>query len=135
MEIVFSFNEINDVVQQVWNKNKHHKIWIFYANIGAGKTTFINTLCKYLEVEDLSSSPTFSIINEYKSRLVGTIFHLDLYRLKDEQEVLDVGIEDVINSNQYCFIEWPEKAVFLFDEDCCKIEIELCADGNRKITF
>ena len=103
--------------------------------MGAGKTTFINALCKFLQVEEVSSSPTFSIINEYSSQIEGTVFHLDLYRLKDEQEVLDVGIEDVINSNNYCFIEWPEKANFILPDEYCKIQIKLLDDGRRRIIF
>ena len=135
MEIVFSLNELNEIVKQVWNKNRHVKVWAFNANIGAGKTTFINAICNFLEVEEVSSSPTFSIINEYSSKTVGTIYHLDLYRLKDEQEAFDVGVEDVLNSNHYCFIEWPEKAAFLLPENICTIQIDLLEDEERKITF
>ncbi len=135
MQIDFGLNDLEIVVQQVWEQRKHNKIWAFNASMGAGKTTFINALCKFLLIEDLSSSPTFSIINEYKSKSVGTVFHLDLYRLKDENEVLDVGVEDIINSNNYCFIEWPEKANFLLPDEYCNIQIELLENGNRQITF
>ncbi|MBS4044259.1 MAG: tRNA (adenosine(37)-N6)-threonylcarbamoyltransferase complex ATPase subunit type 1 TsaE [Chitinophagaceae bacterium] len=135
MQIEYQLNEIERVVQQVWDAKKQYKIWTFNASMGVGKTTFINTLCKYLAIEELSNSPTFSIINEYFSTKAGTVFHLDLYRLKDEQEVLDVGIEDIINSNNYCFIEWPDKTTFLLPDEYCNIEIELLENGNRKITF
>ena len=135
MQIDFNLSEINRVAQQVWDKNKVFKVWTFNAPMGAGKTTFINALCKLLLVDEVSSSPTFSIINEYESKSIGTIFHLDLYRLKDENEVLDVGVEDVLNSNNYCFIEWPNKANFLLPDEYCKIQIELLEDGKRRIIF
>lgn len=135
MQIDFNLSEINRVAQQVWDKNKVFKVWTFNAPMGAGKTTFINALCKFLKVDEVSSSPTFSIINEYQSNAVGTIFHLDLYRLKDEQEVVDVGVEDALYSGYYCFIEWPEKVNFLLTNAYCNIQIELLDDGRRKIIF
>ncbi len=135
MQIDFNLSEINRVAQQVWDKNKVFKVWTFNAPMGAGKTTFINALCKLLLVDEVSSSPTFSIINEYQSSIVDTVFHLDLYRLKDEQEVVDVGVEDILNSGYYCFIEWPEKAKFLLPNAYCNIQIELLEDGRRKIIF
>ena len=85
METIFSLDKLHNVVQQVWQQNKHQKIWLFNAQMGCGKTTFINALCKYLQIIEVPNSPTFSIINEYKSELVGTIYHLDLYRLKDAE--------------------------------------------------
>ena len=134
MQIEYQLNELESVVQQVWEAKKQFKIWTFNASMGSGKTTFINALCKFLKIEELGSSPTFSIINEYKSETVGVVYHLDLYRLKDEQEILDVGIEDIIDSGHYCFIEWPEKTLFLLP-DKCTIQIDLLEDGKRRITF
>ena len=135
MEIIFGIDELNAVVQRVWQENKQYKVWLFFANMGCGKTTFINTLCKYLEVEDVSSSPTFSIINEYKSNQIGEIYHLDLYRLKDTEDAIDAGVEDVLYSKNYCFIEWPEKALELMPDDALKITIELTNDGKRKLIY
>lgn len=135
MEITFSLSQINDVVQQVWQHNKHKKVWLFYANMGCGKTTFINALCKYLQVIEVSSSPTFSIINEYKSNVVGTIYHLDLYRLKDAEEAINAGVEDVLYSTNYCFVEWPEKAMEIMPDDVCEIKIELVDIEQRSISF
>jgi len=135
MEISFSINELNAVVQRVWQENKQYKVWLFFAGMGCGKTTFINTLCKFLEVEDVSNSPTFSIINEYKSNQVGTIYHLDLYRLKDAEDAIDAGVEDVLYSKNYCFVEWPEQALELMPDDALKIIIELMNDGKRKLIY
>ena len=98
MQITYQLSVIDTVVKQVWELNKHKKIWLFDASMGSGKTTFINALCKLLQIDEVSSSPTFSIINEYESKIVGTVYHLDLYRLKDEQEAIDAGVEDVLYS-------------------------------------
>jgi tRNA threonylcarbamoyladenosine biosynthesis protein TsaE len=103
--------------------------------MGSGKTTFINAFCKLLRIDEVSSSPTFSIINEYDSKLVGTVFHLDLYRLKDEEEAIDAGVEDVLYSGRYCFVEWPEKAQGILPEDALKVHISLVDSTTRVITF
>lgn len=133
MEIIFLIDEINAVAEQVWQQNKHKKIWLFDAAMGSGKTTFINALCKLLQVDEVSSSPTYAIINEYKSKQVGTIYHLDLYRLKDEQEAIDAGVEDVLYSNSYCFVEWFKIAENLMPPNVCNIKITLLQDGGRKM--
>ena len=135
MEIIFSIDELNAVVKRVWELNKHKKVWLLSANMGCGKTTFINALCKLLQVKEVSSSPTFSIINEYKSDIVGTIFHLDLYRLKDAEEAINAGVEDVLYSTNYCFVEWPEKALEIMPDDVCEINIELTDSLKRRICF
>jgi tRNA threonylcarbamoyladenosine biosynthesis protein TsaE len=92
-------------------------------------------LCKFLEVEDVSNSPTLSIINEYKSNQVGTIYHLDLYRLKNAEDAIDAGVEDVLYSKNYCLVEWPEQALELMPDDALKIIIELMNDGKRKLIY
>lgn len=135
MDFVYEISAINEVAQQVWQQNKHKKVWLFYAGMGCGKTTFINALCKFLQVREVSGSPTFSIINEYKSEVVGTIYHLDLYRLDDTEEAINAGVEDVLYSNNYCFVEWPEKAMEIIPDNVCKIKIELIDEKSRKLSF
>ncbi len=135
MQITYQLDEIDAVAKQVWELNKQKKIWLFEASMGSGKTTFINAICKLLQVDEVSSSPTFSIINEYKSNLVGTIYHLDLYRLKDEEEAISAGVEDVLYSNKYCFVEWFQIAENLMPESLCKIKIDLVGDGKRRLTI
>ena len=135
METIFSLDKLHNVVQQVWQQNKHQKIWLFNAQMGCGKTTFINALCKYLQIIEVPNSPTFSIINEYKSELVGTIYHLDLYRLKDVEDAINAGVEEVLYSNNYCFIEWPEKALEIMPENICEINIKLADDNKRIISY
>ncbi len=136
VETVFTLHTIALAAKELFEKYKHKKVWAFTAPMGAGKTTFINTLCKeVLQIEDLSSSPTFSIINEYNSPLFGKIYHLDLYRLKDEEEAIQAGVEDTLYSDAFlCMIEWPEKAAELLPEDVLQIQIDVIDQSTRKIT-
>jgi len=112
----------------------NNKVVLFFAPMGAGKTTLINELCRQLQVYDQPSSPTFSIVNEYTSPN-GNIYHFDFYRLKDEEEALDLGYEDYFFSGNYCFIEWPEKINSLLPEDAIVIKISLTTAGSREITL
>lgn len=109
------------------------RIFLFYGHMGAGKTTFINALCAALEVQDSTSSPTFSIVNEYASSH-GPLFHFDFYRLKDESEALDLGYEEYFYSGNYCFVEWPEKIENLLPSHYLKITIEAIDNQSRSIT-
>lgn len=133
MVITYEIQDLQQIVVKIWEAYKHKKVWLFNAQMGSGKTTFINALCAFLQIEDIASSPTFSIINEYKSKTVGKVYHLDLYRLKDEEEAINVGVEDVLNSNNYCFVEWPEIAMNLLPLDVLQIEINTVSPTTRTI--
>ena len=111
----------------------------FYGEIGVGKTTFIQAICKQLGVREAVVSPTFALVNEYslaadfqKGQLV---YHLDLYRLKNIQEALDIGVEDMLYDSHYCFIEWPELIEVLLPEEVLRIKIEALNNSARKIVF
>jgi len=130
----YNIAEIDSIAKEVWQLGSTYKVWAFYASMGAGKTTFIHALCEYLQVKDTISSPTFALINEYSSEIAGTIFHMDWYRLKNEQEAVQAGMEDAILSNHYCFIEWPEIAAKLLPENVFVINIELVDENTRKIS-
>ena len=115
-----------------------HKVFAFYGKMGAGKTTFIKAICEELGVNDVITSPTFAIINEYrtspKGRLVeATIYHCDFYRIKKLEEVYDMGYEDYFYSGALCFIEWPELIEELLPEDTVKVCITENGDGTRSI--
>ncbi|SEW06252.1 tRNA threonylcarbamoyladenosine biosynthesis protein TsaE [Prevotella aff. ruminicola Tc2-24] len=115
-----------------------HKVFAFYGKMGAGKTTFIKAICEELGVNDVITSPTFAIINEYrtspKGRLVETtIYHFDFYRIKKLEEVYDMGYEDYFYSGALCFIEWPELIEELLPEDTVKVCITENGDGTRSI--
>jgi tRNA threonylcarbamoyladenosine biosynthesis protein TsaE len=107
------------------------KIFAFQGEMGVGKTTFIKELCKALGSKDNFGSPTYSIVNEYSSR-AGKIFHFDLYRIKNKEELLDIGFEEYLSSGSYCFIEWPEIANEFFSQDVIRVEIYV-SDNKRHI--
>jgi tRNA threonylcarbamoyladenosine biosynthesis protein TsaE len=101
--------------------------------MGAGKTTFIHALCEVMNVTDAISSPTFSIINHYKTAAEQTIYHMDLYRIKDENEAINAGVEDCLYSGNICFVEWPEKAPGVFPDETLYITISSVNDNTRKL--
>lgn len=111
----------------------------FYGEIGAGKTTFIKQLCKRIGSHDEVTSPTFSLVNQYlyvdKEGREQIAYHMDLYRLKTVEEALDIGLEDYIYGDSYCFIEWPEIVESLLPEDVIRIRIEIVSNSMRKILF
>ena len=111
-----------------------HKVFAFYGSMGAGKTTFIKAVCEELGVEDVITSPTFAIINEYTGQ-DGTIFHFDFYRIKKLEEVYDMGYEDYFYSGALCFIEWPELIEEVLPEDAVRVSIQEKEDGSRAILF
>lgn len=100
-----------------------HKVVAFYGEMGVGKTTFINELSRQMGIEDHASSPTFSIVNEYFSVNYGSIFHFDFYRIKDEFEALDIGVEEIFDGDNFCFIEWPERIENLLPDNCVSVYI------------
>ena len=111
-------------------------VFAFYGKMGAGKTTFIKALCKLLGVEDEVNSPTFAIINEYRSETTAElIYHFDFYRIKKLEEVYDLGYEDYFYSGALCFIEWPELVEELLPLDAKKVTITENSDGSRMITL
>lgn len=111
----------------------------FYGEIGAGKTTFIQAICRQLGVREAVVSPTFALVNEYTYmdtfNKEKNLYHLDLYRLKNVQEALDIGIEDRLYDENYCFIEWPELVENLLPEEVVRIKIEALHNSTRKILF
>ena len=111
-----------------------HRIFALYGKMGVGKTTFIQAICKSLNSDDIVTSPTFAIINEYKTDNSSSIFHFDFYRIEDIEEAYDLGYEDYIYSGNYCFIEWPEMIESLLPENIVKVEIEVDDDENRMIS-
>ncbi|HEU0109245.1 MAG TPA: tRNA (adenosine(37)-N6)-threonylcarbamoyltransferase complex ATPase subunit type 1 TsaE [Flavisolibacter sp.] len=119
-----------------WKYVKDAKVFAFHGAMGAGKTTIIESLCKAKGVKDVMGSPTFSIINEYsydENGVENIIYHIDLYRLKDEQEIIQAGVEDCIYSGAVCFVEWPEKAPFLFDDKTVQVYLEAINEEEREV--
>jgi tRNA threonylcarbamoyladenosine biosynthesis protein TsaE len=133
MEVNFTLHEIETIAKQLLPQTGNYKVFAFYGEMGAGKTTFINALCKAMGVEDIVSSPTFSIINEYRTKLAKTVYHMDLYRIKDENEAITAGVEDCLYSGNICLVEWPEKAAGIFPDDTLHISISSVDDNTRKL--
>ena len=129
-ETYFFFNELSAIATALLNNAEEQKIFLFYGEMGAGKTTLIKELCKQLGVADAVTSPTFSIVNEYACN-GGKIFHFDFYRLKNPSEALDLGYEEYLDSGNYCFIEWPEKIDDLLPDHYLKINIEVTPEESR----
>ncbi|PKP14922.1 MAG: tRNA (adenosine(37)-N6)-threonylcarbamoyltransferase complex ATPase subunit type 1 TsaE [Bacteroidetes bacterium HGW-Bacteroidetes-23] len=131
MQYQFNLSEIEIIAQKIINSNPE-KVILFNGQMGAGKTTFIKALSKALGVKNPTSSPTFSLVNEYEAN-EGLVYHFDMYRLKNEMEALDFGIEDYLYSGHWCFIEWAEKIPNLIPEKHSFITIEILENGNRNI--
>ena len=110
-------------------------VFAFYGEMGAGKTTFIKAVCDALGVEDEVNSPTFAIVNEYRSATAELIYHFDCMRIKEIDEALDFGFEDYMECGALCFIEWPEKVEELLPGDVVKVKINVTEDGSRTLIF
>ena len=132
MKITFSLDEINEVAQQILSQ-KPQNIILFNGEMGIGKTTLIKALAKVLGVKGTTSSPTFSLVNEYQTSENKLLYHFDVYRLKNENEALDMGIEEYLYSGNWCFIEWAEKIPNLIPEQHSTINIKLRTDGKREL--
>jgi tRNA threonylcarbamoyladenosine biosynthesis protein TsaE len=133
MDAIFGLAQIKEVAKALWASGKKHKVWAFHAAMGTGKTTFIHALCENLGVTDAIGSPTFAIVNQYEGKEAGTLLHMDWYRLKDEEEAIQAGIEDHLNSGDYCFIEWPEKAEGLLPDDTFHVYLEILDPSTRRL--
>ena len=134
MEYIYELNQIDEVAEQIIAQLKYPTI-LFYGDLGAGKTTLIKALVKALGSNDSVSSPTFSLINEYKTRDGDTIYHLDLYRLKEENEAYDIGIEEILDRGSLKFIEWPQKINNLIDNNVHSAKISSINESKRKLEF
>jgi tRNA threonylcarbamoyladenosine biosynthesis protein TsaE len=134
MEIIFTLDEIDAVAQKIISENPK-KVILFNGLMGVGKTTLIKSLAKNLGVNDATSSPTFSLVNEYQISNNQYIYHFDVYRLKNETEALDMGIDEYLYSGNWCFIEWAENIPNLIPEEHSKIKINTLPDGRRHLTL
>jgi tRNA threonylcarbamoyladenosine biosynthesis protein TsaE len=134
MTITFRLEDIAAAAQQCWDAIGDRKVVAFHGPMGAGKTTFIHALCRAKHVTGTLSSPTFSIINEY-SWQGGAIYHIDLYRLDQEEEAFRAGVEDCLYSGHICLVEWPERAEALFPDDTVHAYIQMTDLHTRRLTL
>ncbi len=132
MEFVFDLGNIKEVAEKFIPLIDKYKIIAFSGELGAGKTTLINAICKKLGVDESVTSPTYAIIQEYRSNN-GIIYHMDLYRIKSIEEAIDTGIEDCLLSKEICLVEWPEKARLLFPPETVYTSIHTISANTRKL--
>jgi tRNA threonylcarbamoyladenosine biosynthesis protein TsaE len=136
MQWIFTLEDIQKIATKFWNVVNNATVLAFYGEMGSGKTTFIHALCDVKRVKDVVGSPSFSIINEYVFEENGTekkIYHIDLYRLKDEEEARLAGVEDCLYSGNICLVEWPAKASALLPENTVNIYLETVNPETRRL--
>ena len=126
-----NLKQLPQIAKEILEQSLSYKKFLFYGEMGLGKTTLIKELSLQLGVGDMVSSPTFSIVNEYTSSNNGKIYHFDFYRLKNEEEAFDIGWEEYLSGDNYCFIEWPEKIPNLIEDDMLAINMRL--DGTKRV--
>lgn len=135
MEMLFSLDTISEAAARFWETAGSSTVYAFHGDMGAGKTTFIHALCDAKGVKDVVGSPTFSIVNEYvfSNGGSGKIFHIDLYRLRDEEEAIQAGIEDCLYSDHICLVEWPDRSPGIFPEDTVHVYIDAIDSSFRRL--
>lgn len=134
MKLTYKLDGMKEAAARLWETIDDKNVIAFHGNMGAGKTTIIQALCELKGVKDVVGSPTFSIINEYYFPK-GKIFHIDLYRLRDEEEAVRAGVEDCLYSDHICFVEWPEKAPGIFPTGTVHVFIEVVDSQTRQLTI
>ena len=135
MEVIFTLEEIGDCAEKIRGLTAGHRVFAIHGEMGAGKTTFIHALCKSMGVHENITSPTYSIINQYMAATGETICHMDLYRLKDEEEAINSGVEDCLYSGNTCLVEWPERAPGILPDDALHIYIYVINAHKRKLVI
>lgn len=136
MEWIFTIDTVKATAAAFLEASRMARVFAFHGPMGAGKTTFIHALCEVLGVKDVVGSPTFSIINEYRypvDNQLTPLYHMDLYRLRDEEEAQRTGVEDALYSGHICLVEWPEKAPGIFPEHTINVFIELVDNQTRRL--
>ncbi|MEJ7588266.1 MAG: tRNA (adenosine(37)-N6)-threonylcarbamoyltransferase complex ATPase subunit type 1 TsaE [Ferruginibacter sp.] len=133
MEVNFTLKDIRNVATKIGAMAANYKVFAFHGEMGAGKTTFIHALCEDMGVKGNVSSPTFSIINQYTTGTGGIIYHIDLYRLKDEAEAISAGVEDCLYSGNTCLVEWPDRAPGVFPDNTLHVSIKATDTITRKL--
>jgi tRNA threonylcarbamoyladenosine biosynthesis protein TsaE len=122
---------IDDAARELIEALPDRRIFAFYGEMGAGKTTIIKALCRVLKVTDVTSSPSFGLIYEYKTSGSDSVFHFDFYRIEHLEEAYDIGYEEYLDSGEYCFIEWPEKVASLLPPDTVKVSLKIVGNFER----
>lgn len=125
--------EVDAVVQQLIAEAGAEHVWLFEGDMGVGKTTLIKAICRALGVVSVVQSPTFGLVNEYTTQTGDPVYHFDCYRLRNEAEALDIGLDEYLDSGQYCLIEWPERIASLWPAHYYLIDLTVDPDGVRTV--
>ncbi len=126
---------IEEIAKKFLEINSGRKIFAFYGEMGAGKTTFIKAICAGLNSTDIVTSPTFTLVNEYLTEDGDSLYHFDFYRIKKIEEAYDFGFEEYLDSGKFCFIEWPEKVDSLLPSSVCNVKMSVNNDSSRTLDF
>jgi tRNA threonylcarbamoyladenosine biosynthesis protein TsaE len=129
-----NLDQLPEIAEQVLSEAGAVRVFAFFGEMGAGKTTFIKALCRKLGIEEMVSSPTFTLVNEYLSGSGEPVYHFDFYRIKSESEAFDMGYENYLYSGNYCFVEWPERIASLLPAKIARVKIE-ATEEERIITL
>jgi tRNA threonylcarbamoyladenosine biosynthesis protein TsaE len=136
MEIIIKDKKhIPEAAARLVRSFSNKRIFAFYGTMGAGKTTIIKAICKNLKAMDLVSSPTFTLVNEYRTETDETLYHIDFYRIKKQEEVFDFGIEEYLDGNAYCFMEWPELVEDILPPETVRVRISVLKNEQRILTI
>ena len=133
--IIKNISDLDRAAKEFLDKIKDRNLIAFYAQMGAGKTTFTTALCKVLGVEDAVCSPTFTIVNEYETAEGEPIYHFDFYRISKPSEAMDIGLDDYLYSGNLCLMEWPENIEELLPEETLKVNITINPDESRTLSW
>lgn len=128
-------SDLERAAKEFLEKKGNGTVIAFYGSMGAGKTTFITALCNCLGVDDIVTSPTFTIVNEYRDRKGESVYHFDFYRINRLEEAIDIGLFEYFDSGRLCLMEWPEMIEDLLPEDTLKVKIEVLDENTRRLLF
>jgi len=134
-EITATHNQLSEVAKEIIDTYPNHRVFSFNGEMGAGKTTLIKALCKCLKIQNIPSSPTFAIVNEYWTPKNEPVYHFDFYRIEQPEEAIAIGLFEYLESGYYCFMEWSENIESILNDERIKITIERIDDQTRKFTF
>ena len=134
-EIIATLPQLDEVAKKIIDTHAKHRVFSLNGEMGAGKTTLIKALCKYLEIQNIPSSPTFAIVNEYWTPKNEPVYHFDFYRIERPEEAIAIGLFEYLESGNYCFMEWSENIETILDDNRITIKIERLDDQTRKFIF
>ncbi len=133
MEFIFKLDEIENAAKNFSVLTSAYKVFAFSGELGAGKTTFINAVCRQLGVKEVVTSPTYNIIQEYHFEKTNFLYHIDMYRIKNVEDAVEAGVEDCLFGDKICLVEWPEKAISLFPPDTVFTSLQPLSPNTRKL--